>query len=207
MKKLICIITILSLFLTGCSSANVNAENTTVSATPVAEENLYLVGQFIGTWDATEVFARNYYILENEQEFISPNSKMLINVILNLKEDGTYTIYTDSGQVLMALDMFLNEDNIKNMELNNLFHGDEDEWENYHNERDMTFYDIIEQMKTSPIVNILNFGEMGVFTISDNYIALNRGFAYIEYKDNTVKLTMDDDNLYTKTSTNYIKKG
>ena len=203
-KKIIILISctlLITTIFTGCSSKN--EENTPISLT---EENIYLAGKYTRQWDATEKYARAYYKLDESKEFVKPSFPFIIEVNLEINKDGTYKIYTEENLIRFSFDTFLNDNIIYELELYNLFDGDNKKWTDYRNENCRSSNAIITEMVRDLPINALEISENDNFYIKDNVIILKNGSASIEHINNVVRLKFSNDNNYTNNEISFIKK-
>lgn len=200
MKKLICIITIFIMLFTmaGCSSEieNMHFED-------IPNDYMYLVGDYSCLWDATETFARIYYELGEDKEFILPTHRLLINTLLTINENGSGILLTNDDQIQFAFDTFLSESNLKEIELLNICGNDIEHYDSYINQRNISYDEIIYQMKMEYIDQVkLNFA--APIIIKKDKITFADSPVIVEYQDGTVKLTITEE--VTNTTFNFIKK-
>lgn len=197
MKKIVAILGsfILLLLITGCSSKS------------LTEENLYLAGTYTAQWDATENYARAYYKLDKNKEFVKPDNSLMITTTLVLNKDGTYKITTADNQIPMLFDMFLTNNTIYQLEVENLYDGDSHAWVDSFNEKAESYDVIVQRMIDNAPMDAITISKNGKFSVKDDYIKMGSDKVTIESQGKVVKLTFEENNKITGNEVFFIKKG
>ena len=212
-KKIMAILGSLALVasITGCTSSKkpVDEDNTppVIEAVPLTDDQKYLVGTYNAKWDATELYGREYYKLDPNQEFVPPNSKFLIDLILEINEDGTYKLNTDDSKIPFAFDSFLNDDSVYTLEYNNYCNGNASAWSEFYNNRGLSYANVINNMKETFPESLFHIHDSNGLRINeDDTIDITYSFLTIETLNDDVRLTLTNKNSYTGNKTQFIKQ-
>lgn len=206
-KRIIAIISslILLITITGCSES-INKVEAEGPLSSLNAETMYLEGTYECRWDATEKFVRDYYKLDTEKEFIKPTSTFLIKLNLEINKDGSYKLYSEDAQTPFMFDLFLTDDTLSEIELQNLFDGDSTKWTKYRNEQGTSFKQQYKEITENFKIENYSINESDKFTINGKTIALKDNSGVIEAQNNIVRIKFESNNTYTNNEIYFIKK-